>query len=71
MFDPKMSRKAARYFEPETTEAERTHLLRELEARDALVFHGDDTTADGPSVYDAYESALEALAEHDLYDPAA
>ena len=71
VLDSKMSRKAARYFEPETTEAERAHLLRELEARDALVFHGDDTTADGPSVYDAYQSALGALAEHDLYDPAA
>ena len=43
--------------------------MRELEARDALVFVGDDTTADGPSVHDAYESALAALAEHELYDP--
>ena len=32
-------------------------------------FH--DTTADGPSVHEAYEAALAALAKHDLYDPAA
>lgn len=70
VLDPKMSRKVARYFEPETTDAERANLLRELEARGALVFAGDDTTADGPSVYDAYESALTALTDHALYDPA-
>ena len=75
VLDPKMSRKAVRYFEPRETAEElgavRANLLRELEAREALVFVGDDTTADGPSVHDAYESALAALAEHDLYDPAA
>ena len=75
VLDPKMSRKAVRYFEPRETagelEAVRSSLLRELEARDALVFAGDDTTADGPSVHDAYQAALAALAENDLYDPAA
>ena len=75
VLDPKMSRKAARFFEPRATDAEReavqANLLAELDARGALVFQGDDTTADGPSVHEAYEAALAALAEHDLYDPAA
>ncbi|MEM1044340.1 MAG: type I-PGING CRISPR-associated protein Cas7/Csp1 [Bacteroidota bacterium] len=75
VLDPKMSRKAARFFEPRTSDAEReavqANLLAELDARGALVFQGDDTTADGPSVHEAYEAALAALAEHDLYDPAA
>ena len=75
VFDPKMSRKATRYFEPRDADGElaavRDNILAELEARGALVFHGDDTTADGPSVHDAYEAALAALDEHDLYDPAA
>ena len=70
VLDPKMSRKAVRFFEPETTPAERTNLLRELKAREALVFHGDDTTEDGASVHDAYASALTALAANALYDPA-
>lgn len=71
VFDPKMSRKMARFFEPETTDAERANLLAELERRGALVFQGDDTTAEGDSVDEAYEKALAALADHDLYDPAA
>lgn len=71
VFDPKMSRKVARFFEPETTNAERINLLKELEDRGALVFRGDDTTTDGDSVHEAYEKALAALAEHELYDPAA
>ncbi len=70
VLDPKMSRKVARFFEPETTDAERTNLLKELDARGALVFQGDDTTAEGDSVHEAYEKALAALAKHDLYDPA-
>ncbi len=71
VLDPKMSRKVARFFEPETTDAERANILKELESRGALVFQGDDTTTDGDSVDEAYEKALAALAEHDLYDPAA
>lgn len=69
--DPKMSRKVARFFDSETTDAERTNLLAELKDRGALVFHGDDTTAEGDSVHTAYRKALAALDEHDLYDPAA
>ena len=71
VFDPKMSRKVARFFEPETTDAERTNIISEIENRGAVVFQGDDTTTDGDSVHAAYEKALAALAEHDLYDPAA
>lgn len=71
VFDPRMSRKVARFFEPETTDAERASLLRELEGRGALVFQGDDTATEGDAVHVAYEKALAALAEHDLYDPAA
>ncbi len=74
VLDPKMSRKAVRFFEPRDTpeeqEAVRANLLRELDDRGALVFRGDDTTADGASVHDAYQAALAALAEHTLYDPA-
>lgn len=70
VFDPKMSRKVARFFEPETTDAERVNLLSELKSRSALVFQGDDTTSEGDSVHEAYEKAFAALAEHDLYDPA-
>lgn len=71
VLDPKMSRKAARFFEPETTDAERENILAELEDRGALVFQGDDTASAGDSVHGAYKKALEALSEHDLYDPAA
>ncbi|HLA64242.1 MAG TPA: hypothetical protein VK610_07425, partial [Rhodothermales bacterium] len=45
-------------------------IRRELEARGALVFEGDDTSPNGPSVYEAYEAAFAALAEGELYDPA-
>jgi CRISPR-associated protein Cst2 len=41
--------------------------MRELDARDAEVFLGDDRATDGMSVHDAYEAALDALAS--LYDP--
>lgn len=69
VLDTKLSRKAARYFAPETTDAERDNLRAELDARGALVFLGDDTTADGDSVYEAYEKAFVALDAHEIYDP--
>ena len=65
VLDTRLSRKASRYFE--MTEAERDNLMRELEARGAEVFIGDDTTTDGMSVHEAYEAALDAL--ESLYDP--
>jgi CRISPR-associated protein Cst2 len=74
VLDSKMSRKAARYFEPRATpeeqEAIKRNIRKELEARGALVFEGDDTSVEGPSVHDAYEAALQALAGNHLYDPA-
>ena len=66
VFDTKLSRKAARYFNAEDTE--RQNILRELEKRDAVHFYGDDT-ADGDSVFDAYEKALNFLNENTLFDP--
>ena len=66
VFDTKLSRKAARYFNAEETE--RQNILRELEKRDAVHFYGDDT-ADGDSVFDAYEKALNFLNENTLFDP--
>ena len=75
VLDPRMSRKAARYFEPRRSageqEAVQRNIRKELEARGALVFEGDDASSDGMSVHEAYEAALEALASGDLYDPAA
>jgi CRISPR-associated protein Cst2 len=65
VLDTRLSRKVCRYFE--MTEVERENLLRELEARGAQVFFGDDTSAEGMSVHEAYEAALSAIEE--LYDP--
>lgn len=67
VFDSKLSRKAARYFTAEETE--RQNILRELEKRGAIYFFGDDTSADGDSVFDAYEKAFKFLEENDLFDP--
>lgn len=69
VLDTKMSRKVARYFAPETSDAERKNLLRELDARGARYFHGDDTAAEGMSVYDAYEAAFKAFGEATLHRP--
>ncbi len=69
VFDTKLSRKAARYYGAKTTEAEKTNILRELDARGAQYFLGDDTTEEGMSVFDAYQAALNVLDESDLYDP--
>jgi CRISPR-associated protein Cst2 len=65
VLDTRLSRKASRYFE--MTEAEQENLMRELDARGAEVFLGDDTTTDGMSVHDAYEAAQDAV--ESLYDP--
>lgn len=65
VLDTRLSRKACRYFE--MTDAERQNLMRELEARGAQTFFGDDTTTDGLSVFDAYEEAMGEI--ESLYDP--
>ena len=66
VFDTKLSRKAARFFNAEDTE--RRNILREIEKRGAVHFYGDDT-ADGDSVFDAYEKTLNFLNENTLFDP--
>lgn len=75
VLDTKMSRKAARYFAPETTETERGNLLTELKARDAQYFLGDDTqeTDEANQQYSvdmAYQKATETLTNETLYRPA-
>jgi CRISPR-associated protein Cst2 len=67
VFDTKLSRKAARYFNAE--EAERKNILRELNSRGAKYFFGDDTATEGDSVFDAYEKAFAFLNENTLFDP--
>jgi CRISPR-associated protein Cst2 len=67
VFDTKLSRKASRYFR--AGEAERKNILRELEKRSAVWFIGDDTSADGDSVADAYEKASDFLGKNTLFDP--
>jgi len=69
VLDTKMSRKAARYFKPETSIIERTNILQELKDRDAFVFEGDDTTKEGLTVAQAYTKALAALETNNLYRP--
>jgi len=69
VFDSRLSRKAARYFK--TDETERANILRELDARGAKYFLGDDTSADGDNVFEAYQKADEFLnsGENKLFDP--
>ena len=69
VFDTRLSRKAARYFKAESTE--RANILKELAARGATYFLGDDTAADGDSVFEAYRKADEFLGSGDntLFDP--
>lgn len=75
VLDTKMSRKAARYFASETTEAEQENILAELKAREAQWFLGDDTQKPDErskryNVATAYQAALEALSQGTLYRPA-
>ena len=67
VFDTKLSRKAARYFNAEETE--RKNIMRELDSRGAKYFFGDDTAENGDSVFDAYEKAFAFLDENTLFDP--
>lgn len=67
VFDSKLSRKAARYFAG--NEKEKENILKELDARGAKYFLGDDTQGD-MSVYDAYQKANSFLEANELYDPA-
>lgn len=67
VFDTRLSRKASRYFT--ATEIERTHLLKEIQARGGIYFIGNDLSADGDSVAEAYQKALDFLDANTLYDP--
>lgn len=67
VFDTKLSRKASRYFQ--AGEVERANILKELTARDAIYFFGDDTAEGKDSVADAYTKALAFLSENELFDP--
>ncbi|MEM6264949.1 MAG: type I-PGING CRISPR-associated protein Cas7/Csp1, partial [Bacteroidota bacterium] len=69
ILDTKMSRKAIRYFAMETTEEERANILKELDARGAKYFLGDDTDPDGDSVHEAFEKALKELNASTLVRP--
>lgn len=69
VFDTKLSRKASRYFR--AGEVEKSNLLKELDKRKAKYILGDDTSADGMSVAEAYEEAYKFFdsAENKLFDP--
>lgn len=66
VFDAKLSRKASRYFT--ANETEQANILKELEARGAKYFIGDDIQGE-TSVYDAYSKAFDFMKESSLYDP--
>jgi len=67
VFDTILSRKASRYFV--AGEVEQTNILKELDARGAKYYLGDDKKAE--SVYKAYQEAFAFLDEerNTLYDP--
>ncbi|WP_205702947.1 hypothetical protein [Botryobacter ruber] len=70
VLDNRHSRKAIRYFAPQTSEAEKENILKELESRGAKYFLGDDTGKETQTpVYEAYEQAFKALQENELYAP--
>lgn len=69
VLDPKLSRKAVRYFKASTSDTERTNILQGLAARQALYFLGDDTTAEGHTVAEAFAAARTALQQNELYRP--
>ncbi len=63
VFDNILSRKASRYFE--VGEEEQANILKELDARQAKYFIGDDRTSN--SVLKAYNEALDFLKSNELY----
>lgn len=69
VLDNKMSRKASRYFQLDTTDAERENILKELEARGAYYFLGDDTVKEGLNVAEAYSEASKCISNNTLYRP--
>ena len=67
VFDSKLSRKASRYFQ--AGEIERANILKELTARGATYYFGDDKAEGKDSVADAYSKALTFLTVNELFDP--
>lgn len=71
IFDPKLSRKAIRFFN--ATEIEQKNILKELQERGAIVFQGDDTVEpndEKTTVAEAYKRAIEFVQSADLFNPA-
>jgi len=67
VLDPVRSRKAADYFWADNSNrVKRDNILADLDARGAQYFLGDDTTAEGLSVREAYEQAQAVLDEATL-----
>lgn len=69
VLDTKLSRKAARYFSPDTTPIEQKNILAEIESRGGKYFLGDDTV-EGDSVNVAYQKAITELKNNKIYNPA-
>lgn len=67
VFDTKLSRKASRYFQ--AGDVERANILKELTARGATYFFGDDTSEEQDSVAEAYIKARAFLENNQLFDP--
>ena len=65
VFDPKLGRKASRYFK--ASETERKRIKEELNDRGAVFFYGDDTDEKTDSVLTAYKKAMQFLNENELY----
>ena len=65
VFDPKLGRKASRYFKASETEQKR--IKEELNDRGAVFFYGDDTEEKFDSVLTAYKKAMQFLNENELY----
>jgi CRISPR-associated protein Cst2 len=61
VLDPKLSRKAERFWRSNTTNKWRENFLAELEERNAIYFIGDDSSDDHMSVNQAYSAAFEVL----------
>lgn len=72
VLDNRHSRKAIRFFAPQTSGAERENILKELESRGAKYFLGDDTGENSQTpVFEAYQQAFKVLQECELYSPVA
>ncbi|NJB84456.1 CRISPR-associated protein Cst2 [Lewinella marina] len=68
VLDPGMSRKAVQYFTTDS-ESQQRNILKELDARGAKYFLGNDATSDGDTVYEAYSKALDSLSNAAVYRP--